>query len=190
MSRGMNVTDTAGTPNSVFNQSWQGLATEKGVDRASATITKAVADVGKDAKRVADAVKAGSDKIVDAVGKIKATSNAEETAALTPAVKAVCQGLLDVSESTAQLAEHFLSHPSEWESVGEQGEKVNEQFAELVRSVKHCADGREQLRMATTEIAKNSQWGSENSPCGGGNQCISVGNRSFGNVVGSFDALR
>ena len=38
----MNVTDTAGTPNSVFNQSWQGLATEKGVERASATITKAV----------------------------------------------------------------------------------------------------------------------------------------------------
>jgi len=42
----MYTVNTTATPNTVFNQSWNGLASQKGLEQATATITKAVADVG------------------------------------------------------------------------------------------------------------------------------------------------
>jgi methyl-accepting chemotaxis protein len=176
------------TGNSVFNVTWDSNASQKGIERAAKQIvdavekgTQHVVDVSKNPQKVVDAIKAGSEKIVDAVGKIKNTTNAEQTVAPVPAVEAVCQGLTNVSKTTAQIADYFYSHPNEWAAVGEKIGSVNEQFTKLGESVKRYSEGREQLQTTTGEVAKATDWISSNFPSGGGGnvQTIHVGNGAF-----------
>ena len=122
----------------VRNLTWDANATQRGLDKAAQRVASAVE---KGTQRVVDESKNSRKAIVDAVGKIKSTTNAEHITTLTPAVKSVCQGLRCVSESAAQIADYFYSNPSEWRAVGEKISTVNDQFSKLGRSVDQCSEG-------------------------------------------------
>jgi len=111
-------------------------------------------------------------------------SNASEKGADAvpePAVDAVCQGLTSVSQSMVQIADYFHSNPSEWTAVQERASAVNEQFAELVESMKRYSEDREQLQAAATHVSGASNWIGRNfSNRGSGNvQTIPIGNQAF-----------
>jgi hypothetical protein len=76
-------TSTVGSPNAVFNGSWNGLASQAGVERATEKIISAVDkgfgklsnDMQKNTEKHTAATKTGAERVVDAVGKIKPLQN-------------------------------------------------------------------------------------------------------------------
>ena len=144
------------TKRKVFNGSWNNLASEKGVERATEKITKAIADVNKDSQKVADAVKAGSEKIVDAVGKIKSTNNAEQT---TAPILAVSTGLRSIAESANRISERIRNHPSgELGATIEAGTAIGRQFVDLLAAAKTFDEGNEKLRGTVESVTKGANW--------------------------------
>jgi len=165
---------------SVFNGSWQGLATEKGVERATATITKAVTDIGKDARKTVEAITKGSEKIVDAVGKIKSTNNVEQTVAQRSTASTIADGLTGIGESALKMAQHLYDHPDEGQTVVETMSRISQQLTDLTRCAEQASDNSNQLREAVGEAQTTADWFNENDN-GGGSQVFSVGN-AFGRV--------
>ena len=179
----------------VANFAFDSNASQRGLEKAAKDISTAVEkasqkitdDAGKNSQKAIEAFKSGSEKITDAVARIK-IANAKQTATPTPAVLAVCRGLSSVSETTAQLADYFYANPSEWQAMGEKASAANERLGKIVDSVKSCAGGLEQLQTATTEASKMAGWLSS-SVCGdsgvgngGKTQTIPVGNSAFGSL--------
>ena len=179
--------------NPVFNLDWSGYArgsdvekaagkvagsVEKGVDKASSTIAKATetmtcklsGDIKQNAEKITAAVKDGTKDVVDSVKRI--TTNANQNPP-TIAVD-VSAGLASISESTAKLANHLRSNPTEMSTVAESAEAVGKQFNDLIVSTKEFAKGRERLKKTTAEVAQSTGWISSNYP----NGCVSVNNSS------------
>ena len=184
----MYTTSMVGSPNSVFNITWDSAATAQGIERAAKAIVAAVdkgakqsVDESKDSRKTIDeSVKRGSEKVVDAIGRIN-NSNVEQAVAPSQTVEAICSAFADISESSAQLGDFFYARPTEWKAVGEMGHKMNEQLGKLVESMKQSAESGEQLRMATTGVAQASQWVRDHYSrgCDENNQNVLVGNSAF-----------
>ena len=155
----------------VFNMDWSGFARSSDVekaagrvtgslDRATKEITKAVTDVSRDAKGIADAVKTGSERVVDAVGKIKNEQNIEQTdnQPASRAVSVVSAGLDAVADSTAQLADRLRSHPHEFRKVSESMEGIGKKFNDLVHSTSEYARINERLQKTVADVSQASNW--------------------------------
>jgi hypothetical protein len=132
---------------SVFNGSWNNLATEKGVERTTEKIVKAIADGGKQTQKVVEAVKVGSEKVVDAVAKIKPTTNAEQTAAPKPATETLHDGLKGIAASASRIADAVLARPNEVKATMESATTTVRQFTDLVDRASRAAEDSEQMRV-------------------------------------------
>jgi hypothetical protein len=191
----MNVTSTVTSPNAVFNLDWSGFArssdVEKGankiagsVDKATEKITgKLATDLQRGMDRVTSAVKDSTEKVCDSIKKV-ATTNANQPAAPQPAVEALCQGLVSVSESVIQIAEAAHNNPAEIQATLEKAKAIAKQFTELTDRASRCADEGRRLQQTAAEVEKSAGWiGSSLCSCGcgcGGNaQSVHVGNGAF-----------
>ena len=170
----------------IKNLTFDRNSSREDIHKATDKIVKAIAEAEKTTGKVSTDVQKGSEKITDAIGRIK-IANSEQAIPPTPAVKTVCHGLKGVSQSTTQLANYFYSNPSEWQAVGEKASAANERLGKIADSVKSCAKGLQQLQSATTEASKMAGWigsnvcGCEGGGRGGLNQTIPVEN-SFGSL--------
>ena len=182
--------------NPILNLDWSGFARSSDVEKASTKVagavekgtermTKAIADDGKNSQKIIESVKAGSEKIVDAVGKIKPTTNAEQTAAPTADVKALCQGLVGISKSTAQIADTALTNPAEIPAALRSAKAISKQFADLIdRASKYAEEGK-RFRETAAEVDKAAGWIGSNFPS---DQCIPITNGAV-DVVGAFGRM-
>jgi len=142
--------------------------------------------VRNDAKIECNAVKAGSEKIADAIGKIKSTNNTEQTAALTPAVSSIHRGLTSLVTSANRIAERIRAHPTDLRAAAESGQAIQEQFAKLLDDTKKYGEATAELQGTVGEVEKAANWIGSNYPADASN--VPVAN--YGRVVGSFDSLR
>ena len=182
--------------NLVFNMDWSGYARGSDVEKAATKVasavekgtermTKAIADDGKNSQKIIDAVKKGSEQVVDAVGKIKPTNNAKQTAAPTADVKALCQGLIGVSKTTAQIADTALINPAEIPAALQSAKAISKQFADLIdRASKYAEEGR-RFRETAAEVEKAAGWIGSNFPS---DRCIPITNGAA-DVVGAFGRM-
>ena len=181
--------------NPVFNLDWSGFARSSDVEKAATKVagavekgtermTKAIADDGKNSQKIIDAVKKGSEQVVDAVGKIKSTTNAEQTSP-TADVRALCQGLVGISKSTAQIADTALTNPAEIPAALQSAKAISKQFADLIdRASKYAEEGK-RFRETAAEAEKATDWIGSNFPS---DQCIPITNGAV-DVVGAFGRL-
>jgi ABC-type transporter Mla subunit MlaD len=193
---GMNVADTAGSPNSIFNLNWDSQASNKTIEKAAKDVSTAVdkaaqkitADVNKNSQKEIETAKAGSEKIVDAVGKIK-VNNAEQPDAPSPAVKAVATGLARLGSAATEMSGYVLSHPDELGTTLDSGQAINEQLAKLIADAKKFSESANALKGTVGEVTKAADWIDSNHPSGGGSQCVPVCNVLGMPIVGSFNDL-
>ena len=166
---------------SVFNSwDWSGYARGSDIEKASAKVAGAVergtdkmtcklsGDMKQNAEKIASVVKDNAKDVVDSVKRI--TTNSDQNPP-TIAVE-VSTGLASISESTAKLANHLRSNPTEMSTVAGSAEAIGKQFNDLIVSTKEFAKGREQLKKTTAEVAKAAGWINSNYPSGG----VSVNN--------------
>jgi len=158
------------------------------LDKATKEITKAVVDVGRDSKRIVDAVKTGTEKVVDAM-KRTATTNASGSNPNVPlAVRAIHRGLLDISESADCIAQYLAINPAEMGAATEAAEAVGKRFSELVEATSQCNEGSERLRMQVEEMEKTMDWVDYKFSHAGDNQTVTpsatlpVNNAFFGRI--------
>jgi len=194
MPMGFNVLDTGGSINSIWNGSWNDLATEKtakdistAIDKASQKIT---ADGNKNSQKAIEVFKAGADKITDAIGKIKPTNNAEQTVAPTSAAETVADGLTSIGKSAIQLADHLRSAPStKLDAVAHRCWAIGEQFTDFFAAVSLFDKSSKELRETTEEVAKATTESGSSLPNDGGGgriQTIPVGNTAFSALWGQY----
>ena len=167
---------------SVFN--WDAQASQKGVERAADRIVKAIGDEGRNSQKIVEAVKAGSEKVVDAVGKIKATTNVAHHQPVPDSVSTVHRGLVDMSKATAHIADYLASHPDEMSAATQATESISKEFGALVEAVSAFDEGDAKLRGMVGEMAKVQDWVATRFPNGG-----SVPVNNAGRVVHSFNEL-
>ena len=167
------------TQNSMFDRGGSRADIEKSTEK----IVKAVGEMGKDSRKMVDAVKTGSEKIVDSINKVKIGNSANQSTPTVPS--AVSKGLRSVAESTAQLAGHLHSNPSEIGAVADSASGIQKQFKDLVECAEQYAQSTNDLMAAAHETTQSSNWIGGQYGGGGG---VSV-NNSFGRVVGSFQDL-
>jgi len=139
------------TSRPIQNLTWDRNSSRQDIQSATKEITKAVADVGKDTKKIVDTVKAGSDKVVDAIGRIKSTTNAEQTAAPKSKASAVATGLTSIAESASKMAQHLCTHPDEGKTIVDGMERINRQLTDLTVCAREAADNNEKLREVVSE---------------------------------------
>ena len=139
-----------------------------------------MSDVRNQSQNGLDAVKAGSEKIVDAVGKIKSTNNVEQTVAQRSTASTIADGLTGIGESALKMAQHLYDHPDEGQTVVETMSRISQQLTDLTRCAEQASDNSNQLREAVGEAQTTADWFNENDN-GGGSQVFSVGN-AFGRV--------
>jgi Asp-tRNA(Asn)/Glu-tRNA(Gln) amidotransferase B subunit len=185
------------TPNTIWNSSWNGLHTEKQAKQSADKLTKAIEKVERTAAKAIEVSKAGSKQVVDALGKIKATNNSEESisplptapvpTALTPGTRMLHDGLKGIAATTSEIADDIIARPKEMRAAVDSATAISKQYADLVASASRTVDESEQMQRAAGEAAKASQWIGDNLG-GGCSQCASICNSS-GRVVGSFDEL-
>ena len=152
------------TAMSVFNESWNGLSTEKTAQQ----VVKAVEKVEKT-----------TEKVVDAISKIKIT-NSNQT-------DAVSLGLAAIAESAMETAKHLRSHPNEVRKTADTMASIGRQLTGLTTSASEIASTNDSLRQTVGEAQNTADWFKENASRGC-NQCVSL-NNLFGRVVHSFDSL-
>ena len=193
--------------NPVFNMDWSGYArggdierasgkvagsiekaTEKITSKLSGTIEKEVGRLGNDVQKstgqIVSVVKDGAEKISDTV-KRSAVNNAEQTAAPTADVKALCQGLIGVSKTTAQIADTALINPAEIPAALQSAKAISKQFADLIdRASKYAEEGR-RFRETAAEVEKAAGWIGSNFPS---DRCIPITNGAA-DVVGAFGRM-
>ena len=192
--------------NPVLNLDWSGFARSSDVERASGkvagsiektsekmtgklsgTIEKEVGRLGNDVQKstgqITAAIKDNTDKISDAV-KRSAVNNAEQTSP-TADVKALCQGLIGVSKTTAQIADAALINPAEIPAALQSAKAISKQFADLIdRASKYAEEGK-RFRETAAEVEKAAGWVGSNFPSG---QCIPITNGAV-DVFGAFGRL-
>ena len=139
-------------------QNWDSVARSRDIEKASQQITKAIADEGKNSQKIVEAVKTGSEKIVDAVSKVRIGNVATAPATSTPAAMAISTGLHSIAESTSQLAGHLYSNPAKIGAVAESAKGLNKQFSDLVEGAEKYAESANKLRAAASETVKASDW--------------------------------
>lgn len=152
---------------SVFNESWQGLATQRGLESATKDITKTLTDEGK--------------KIVDAVSKVK-VANSNQT-------EAISLGLTAVAESATKTAQRLRSQPGEVKGLADTMSAIGQQLTELTTCATQVAENNNSLRETVGQARNTAEQLDTIFPTGGGDQCVSVSNHSFGRVVTSFASL-
>ena len=111
--------------------------------------------------------------------------NAEQTVPLAP--PAVASGLHSIALSTAKMADYSRTNPSELRRITEMGDRVIEQYRDLIGAAKKSVDDGKELLSAAEEAKKTAGWIGTNL-CGENTVSIPV-NNSFGRVVNSFEAL-
>jgi len=171
---------------SVFNE-WDAQASQRGLERAAEKISgafdkgvgKITTDMQKNADKIAAATKAGSERIVDAVGKIKPTQNANQS----NAVSAVVSGLHSVAESANIIADHVIANPADLGAVATSAKAVGQQFTNLLDATTQFAQDSDLLWKTTAEVEKAAGWLGNNYPGG------SVPVNNAGRVVHSFNEL-
>ena len=172
---------------SVFNGSWNDLATEKtakdistAIDKASQKIT---ADGNKNAQKAIEVFKTSTDKITDAIGKIKPTNNATQPVPPNSAVEAVATGLDRLGTKALEMSEYLRCNPpTELDAVVQSVWTVEQQFSDLLASASLFDQSSKGLREATEEVAKGTTETGSSFPSEGGRiQSIPVGN-SFGRL--------
>ena len=155
MSFGMSVMNAGATPNSVFNgDSWNNLATQAGVERATEKIT--------------GAVDKGSQKIADAVAKIK-INNCEQPVPPSPAARVFHDALKSIATSTSQVADKVLGCPNETKAAIESASSIARQLTDLTASASRTAQENEGLQKAAAEATQASDWVGKNL-CAGCNR--------------------
>lgn len=170
----------------VHNLTWDTTASQKGVERVTDRIIKAIADEGKKSQRVVDAVKAGSEKVADAVGKIKCTQNTDQSH--PTAAEAVHESLRSIAASTAQIADQALKNPNEIPAMLTSAKAIAEKYADLTTQATAYSQEYKRLHQTAAEVEKAAGWIGSNY--GGDGCCQSVPvNNSFGRVVGNFQEL-
>jgi methyl-accepting chemotaxis protein len=178
MSIGFDARGTGGSINSIWNGSWNDLATEKTAKDVGIAVEKASQKIIGAVDKDTAATKANAEKICDAIGKIKPTNNTEQPAAPSPTVKVLYQGLRSVSESTSQIAEQVIARPGELKATMESASAIVRQLTDLVTSASKAAEDSEGLREVAIEASQTSRWIGGNTT-GGCNQNISIGNGAF-----------
>lgn len=150
-------------------QNWDSVARSRDIEKAAQQITKTIADEGKNSQKIVEAVKKGSEQIVDSVSKVRIGNAATST----PAALAISTGLRSIAESTSQLAGHLYSNPAKIGAVAESAKGLNKQFSDLVEGAEKYAESANKLRAAASETVKASDWiGGQHSGEGG----VSVNN--------------
>ena len=146
---------------SVFNGSWNDLATEKGVQQATDKITgsieKNVGKVSTDLQRSTDklvgVIKDGTKDMSDTIKRT--TTNA---ATSTPAALAISTGLHSVAKSADRIADYIAARPEKLEAVAESAKGLNRKFSDLVDTASQYAGSANKLRAAAQETVKASDW--------------------------------
>ena len=108
-----------------------------------------------------------------------------DTAIPSPAVTAIYKGLTSLGASANRIAERIRTNPADFGTMMESGKALQEQLGKLIESAEQYGKSANELRTATEATVQASNWIDGNFRS---NQCA-VAN-SFGNVVGSFDALQ
>ena len=170
--------------NSVFNITWDANATQRGLDKAAQRVASAVE---KGTQRVVDESKNSRKAIVDAVGKIKLTNNAEQPTAHSSSASALHRSLQSIATATAEVAERTRTHPADIPAALQSAKSIAKQFTDLTDQASRYADENRRFHKTANDVQRSAGWiGS--SFCGAGNQCAV--NNSFGMpVVGSFNEL-
>ena len=114
-----------GIPNSVWNSSWNGLATQTGLEKATEKIT--------------GTVDKASQRITDAIAKIKTTANSEQPVPVTPGVKVFHDALKGISLAASRVADEVLGNPNEAKAAIESASSIAQQFSDLTVSAKQSA---------------------------------------------------
>jgi len=77
---------------------------------------------------------------------------------ITTPVSAVQRGLLDVSKSTARIAEHLASHPDEMQAATQAAQAIGTRFGALVDAASQFDAGTAKLGNEVNEMAKTLDW--------------------------------
>ena len=164
----------------INNLSLDRTSSKRDIEQASRTVAAAVErgtkQVIDESKKVVTAVRDGTKRVADAV---RATNNVEQTAAPKPASDTLYEGLKSIASSTSRIADQVLAHPNEVKATLESATEVSRQFTDLVDRASRSAENIGEMRQAVAEATQTSQW-LDGDLCGGGNQCIPVGNGAFG----------
>ena len=156
--------------------SWNGLATQKGLDQTTQKITSAIE---KSTGKIAATIKDGTKTISEATRKVANESVNIQTIPVT----AVVQGLQGVAVATAEISDYLRRNPTALGEVAESGRSICKQFADLVDHTSNFADGSQRLREVAESAKTATDWiGGKYH--GAGNQGITVNN-----CVGSFNDL-
>ena len=107
--QGLSVFNTPSVP-SIMVTNWDSVATAQSVSKAADKVVGAVKD---GAKQIVDVGK-NSQKVVDAVGKIKvANSVSDNQQPVSPTMQTVHTGFRSVAATTARIADSILECPAE-----------------------------------------------------------------------------
>ena len=123
------------TVRTVYNGSWNNLATEKTAQQ----VVKAVEKVEKAAEKIVDTVKRTG------------TTNAEQTTAPASATSTVADGLTCIAESAIATAQHLRIHPDEGQKVVDSMEKINRQLTDLTFATSQANDNGNKIREVISE---------------------------------------
>jgi methyl-accepting chemotaxis protein len=109
-------------------------------------------------EKIVSATKDGAEKVCDTVKRTATTNAADNSQTIPLAVKAIHKGLMDVSETTARIAEHLIDHPDEMRGATEAAESIGKRFSELVEAVSQYDQGTSKLKGMVGEMAKTADW--------------------------------
>ena len=133
--------------NLVCNLDWSGYVRGSDVEKAT---NKIVGVVEKSTNKIATDAQRSTDKITAAV------NNASTS--MTPPVAAVVDGLMDMSQATADIAKFLLANPSEMPSAVEAAKGVSKQFGTLTDAASGYDAGTSKLGNEVGEMAKVLDW--------------------------------
>ena len=144
--------------------------------------------MGKNLQKVVDAVKQGSDKIIDAVGKIKIVNNApsDNLQPASPTMQTVHAGFRCIAATTARIADSILERPAEAKAAVDRARGVHTQFGDMIETATRLCDDNEALCSTVSEVRKTEDWFS--SQCNDGGQCAAVS--SGGGAVRVFNSFQ
>jgi hypothetical protein len=130
-----------------INESWQGLATQRGLERATDKVTgtiektvgKISSDIQKNTDRVTAAVKDNTEKVVDSVKKI-ATANCNQS---VPTASTLPDTLKRTAISLTQIGDYIIgTNPTDVTAAIEGAQAITEKLNEvLTAAATVCASG-------------------------------------------------
>ena len=92
---------------------------------------------------------------------------------ISPRTAAVCQGLRSLSATAGQIAAYFEANPTDHHSVAEKTRAIGERLNELADGISAASESNANLRAATEDAARTSDWIGNHFPC---NQSIPIYN--------------